>query len=101
FDFADRNAVCDELHRQLDGFVRLMGRPPTHLDSHHHVHRRAEVMPVVDEFVAPMHLPIRGDGKASFVGGFYAQWEWQVTDLYHVSVEFLDKLLREETQPGW
>jgi len=101
FDFFDRDAVRDELRRQLDAFVRLLGRLPTHLDSHHHVHRRPEVMPVVQELIDPLDLPVRGDGKANFVGGFYAQWEWQVTDLYHVSVEFLNKLLREETALGW
>jgi len=101
FNLADANAVRDELRRQLDAFIHLMGRPPTHLDSHHHVHRRPEVLPLVRELVAPMDLPVRGDGKAGFVGGFYAQWEWQVTDLYHVIVEFLDKLLHDETQPGW
>jgi predicted glycoside hydrolase/deacetylase ChbG (UPF0249 family) len=36
-----------------------------------------------------------------FVGGFYAQWEWQVTNLEHVSVPFLQRLLREEVPPGW
>jgi predicted glycoside hydrolase/deacetylase ChbG (UPF0249 family) len=36
-----------------------------------------------------------------FVGGFYAQWEWQVTNLEHVSVPFLQRLLREEVFDGW
>jgi hypothetical protein len=37
----------------------------------------------------------------TFVGGFYAQWEWQVTNLEYVSVPFLQRLLREEVLDGW
>src|SRR5258707_14851837 len=36
-----------------------------------------------------------------FVGNFYAQWEWGVTDLEHVSVETLEQILREEVGDGW
>jgi predicted glycoside hydrolase/deacetylase ChbG (UPF0249 family) len=35
------------------------------------------------------------------VGGFYAQWEYLVTDLEHVSVTALQRMLREEVEPGW
>jgi predicted glycoside hydrolase/deacetylase ChbG (UPF0249 family) len=33
------DALADEVDRQLGLFERLVGRPPTHLDSHQHVHR--------------------------------------------------------------
>jgi predicted glycoside hydrolase/deacetylase ChbG (UPF0249 family) len=46
-------------------------------------------------------VPSREDGRIRFVGGFYAQWEWLVTDLEYVSVPFLQQLLREEVAPGW
>src|SRR5207248_2676313 len=39
--------------------------------------------------------------RVKFVGGFYAQWEWQVTELDHVSVRFFERLLREEVDEGW
>jgi predicted glycoside hydrolase/deacetylase ChbG (UPF0249 family) len=58
-------------------------------------------MPLFAALVAPSGRPLRGDGRVRFTGGFYAQWEWQVTDLEYVSVPFLERLLREETQPGW
>jgi predicted glycoside hydrolase/deacetylase ChbG (UPF0249 family) len=51
--------------------------------------------------VAPLGVPLRGDGRVHFVGGFYAQWEWQVTDLEYVSVPSLQKILREEVPAGW
>src|SRR4051812_18888854 len=31
--------VAREVEYQLERFERLVGRPPTHLDSHQHVHR--------------------------------------------------------------
>jgi predicted glycoside hydrolase/deacetylase ChbG (UPF0249 family) len=100
FDLSNATAVRDELRRQLDAFANLAGHLPTHLDSHHHVHRRDDVMQVVREVVGP-DLPVRGDGRASFVGGFYGQWEWGVSESYYTSPDFLIYLLQDETRPGW
>jgi predicted glycoside hydrolase/deacetylase ChbG (UPF0249 family) len=58
-------------------------------------------MPVFQELVEPLGVPLRDDGKVGFVGGFYAQWEWGVTELEYVSVPFLQRMLREEVPPGW
>jgi predicted glycoside hydrolase/deacetylase ChbG (UPF0249 family) len=101
FDLDDSVAIRDEFHRQLDEFHRLLGRLPTHIDSHRHVHREEHVMPLFRELVASLGVPLRDDGRVQFVGGFYAQWEWQVTNLEYVSVPFLQRLLREEVLPGW
>src|SRR5689334_12175655 len=35
----DATALAGEVGRQLDAFMRLVGRPPTHIDSHQHAHR--------------------------------------------------------------
>lgn len=101
FDLRDHAAVRDEFHRQFDEFIRLMGRPPTHIDSHRHAHREPVVFPFFKELVAGLGVPLRGDGQVAFVGGFYAQWEWMVTDLAHVSVEALEGMLRKEVREGW
>ena len=58
-------------------------------------------MPVFRELVAPLGVPLRDDGRVRFVGGFYAQWEWMVTNLEYVSVSFLQQLLRDEVGDGW
>ena len=100
-DVTDTAAVEAEMRRQIDAFGELLGRPPTHLDSHHHVHRRPDVAPIAERVAAPLGVPLRGDGRVEFVGGFYGQWEWQVTDLEHVSPEFLIWMLRNEVGPGW
>jgi predicted glycoside hydrolase/deacetylase ChbG (UPF0249 family) len=101
FDTGDLAAVRDEFHRQLDEFYCLLGRMPTHVDSHRHVHREEHLMPVFRELVAPLGVPLRDDDRVNFVGGFYAQWEWKVTNLEYVSVPFLQRMLREEVPVGW
>jgi chitin disaccharide deacetylase len=101
FDLDERPAVRDEFQRQLARFHALMGRLPTHVDSHRHAHRREGLLPLFQEMVEPLGVPLRGDGRVNFVGGFYAQWEWGVTDLDKVSVAFFCRLLEEELRPGW
>jgi predicted glycoside hydrolase/deacetylase ChbG (UPF0249 family) len=101
FDIYDELAVRDEFARQLGRFQELTGRDPTHIDSHQHAHREEHLMPVFQELVAPLGVPLRAGGDVHFVGGFYAQWEWKVTNLEYVSVPFLQKMLREEPRPGW
>src|SRR5438093_1246294 len=79
----------------------MFGRDPTHVDSHRHQHRQPHLRPVFRELVEPLGVPLRDDGRVQFVGDFYAQWEWRVTDLSHVSVESLCELLRRRVPPGW
>jgi predicted glycoside hydrolase/deacetylase ChbG (UPF0249 family) len=100
-DFDDAAAVRAELSRQLETFRALIGGPPTHLDSHHHVHRRSDVAPIARELAAPLGVPLRGESSVTYVGGFYGQWEEGVTDLHHVSPEFLIWILRHEVGEGW
>jgi chitin disaccharide deacetylase len=101
FDIDDPRAVRDEFRRQLDEFHRLLGRMPTHIDSHRHAHRKEHLMPLFRELVEPLGVPLRDDGQVRFVGGFYAQWEWMVTNLEYVGVPFLQGMLREEVVEGW
>ena len=101
FDIDNVAAVREEFHRQLEEFERLLGRMPTHVDSHRHAHVRAELLPVFRELLEPLRLPLRYDSQVRCVDSFYAQWEWLVTDLEHVSVPFLQRLLQEQVDGGW
>jgi predicted glycoside hydrolase/deacetylase ChbG (UPF0249 family) len=101
FDLGDLNAVGSELERQLERFHELIGRPPSHVDSHRHVHREDGVWDRFVELVAALGVPVRGDGRVTYLGGFYAQWEWKVTNLEYVSVPFLQRMLRDEVGDGW
>lgn len=101
FDLSDHAAVRDELEVQLDLFQQLMGRRPTHIDSHRHTHMHDDVREFFLEIASHVGVPIRGDGRVEFIGGFYAQWEWGVTELEHVSVETLQRILHREVGEGW
>ena len=70
----DEPGVAAELDRQLDRFVGLVGRPPTHLDSHQHVHRDPLVGLVVAEAGKRLGVPVRDQSaEITYCGMFYGQ----------------------------
>jgi len=91
--------ICDrELRRQVDRFVELVGRPPTHIDGHQHVHR---FCPTIFLAVAREYgVPLREQPPVTFKGGFYAQWQYGVSDPSKVSVATLARILRTEIVDG-
>ncbi|HEY7203844.1 MAG TPA: ChbG/HpnK family deacetylase [Methylomirabilota bacterium] len=89
----DLRAQRRELHRQFDRFTDLTGRRPTHIDSHHHIHRKPELAPAFVEFCRDRDIPLRGFGGITYVGNFYGQWTVGTTDLRHISPEYLMSLL--------
>lgn len=71
---SDARGVQAEIAAQLVRFRRLVGRPPTHLDSHQHVHLFDPVRGIVERVHARTGIPIRGlDARIRHVGGFYGQ----------------------------
>lgn len=71
----DPAAVRDECERQLDRFRELVGRDPTHLDSHQHVHREVAVRPVACDIAARLGIVLRGMSRSvAYEGGFYGQY---------------------------
>lgn len=57
---ADARAVAREVRDQVAAFRDIMGRDPTHVDSHQHVHLRPEVAPVAAGVAAGLGVPLRG-----------------------------------------
>jgi predicted glycoside hydrolase/deacetylase ChbG (UPF0249 family) len=51
--------VRREADAQIEAFSRRFGRPPTHLDSHHHVHRLPGVMDAIVDVALAARLPLR------------------------------------------
>ena len=97
----DEPAICrDELRRQFDRFIALVGRLPTHLDSHQHVHRRRPCQPSFQELAEEHGLPLRDQPPVVFKGGFYAQWEYGRSDPSKVSFEALARIVRGELTRG-
>jgi predicted glycoside hydrolase/deacetylase ChbG (UPF0249 family) len=88
-----------ELERQLARFQRLLGRSPTHLDSHHNVHLEEPLSELFQEIARERELPLRGFSPARYFADFYGQWDGE-THLEQVSVESLSQMLENEVGPG-
>jgi predicted glycoside hydrolase/deacetylase ChbG (UPF0249 family) len=82
-----------EFSRQLDRFRQLMGREPTHVDSHHHVHmgRMSTFAPLAE----PLGVPLRGDGRVRYLGAFFAHPQPGVVEHDRIREPFLLQLLGE------
>jgi chitin disaccharide deacetylase len=75
-DESDAGAVSRELACQLEAFERLLGRPPTHLDSHQHVHLGEPSRTAVAEAARRLDVPVRGlAADIVYCGRFYGQNE--------------------------
>lgn len=73
-DTDDASAVRDEIDRQLDTFRRLMGRDPTHVDSHQHAHKHEPVRTAVLDVARTLDVPVRDSSPAvRYCGAFYGQ----------------------------
>ncbi len=83
---------------QLERFRELTGAEPTHVDSHHHVHLTR--MSTFEPLVAPLGVPLRGDGRVRYLGAFYAQPQRGVVELERVSTGFLLELLAGDDAMG-
>jgi predicted glycoside hydrolase/deacetylase ChbG (UPF0249 family) len=89
-----------ELRRQFDDFLELMGRPPTHLDSHHDAHRHPGMLPHFLAQARQHGLPLRGHSPVRRLAQFYGQWDG-VSHLEQVSVPSLVRMLRAEVGAGY
>jgi predicted glycoside hydrolase/deacetylase ChbG (UPF0249 family) len=68
----DPAAVDAECRAQVDAFRALLGRDPTHLDSHQHAHEEEPLSSVATTLAAELGVPLRGR-LVSYEGGFYGQ----------------------------
>ncbi len=71
-DTDDPDAVAREVADQLVRFERLVGGPPTHLDSHQHIHRDGAVSGIIAAMAAQLAVPLR-EVTHAYLGGFYGQ----------------------------
>jgi predicted glycoside hydrolase/deacetylase ChbG (UPF0249 family) len=63
-----------EVRGQLARFRELIGRQPTHLDSHQHVHREEPLASIVHAVGAELDVPVRSlSGRVRYCGDFYGQ----------------------------
>ena len=87
-DLDDAVAVANEIGRQLGRFRELVGRDPTHLDSHQHVHRFEPVRSLLAMAGKAMRIPVRHHGAVRYCGGLYD----------HPAPETLARIIRDLPQ---
>lgn len=70
----DGDTIAAELQRQLNCFRELIGRDPTHLDSHQHVHRSEPARSMFLRVAHELGIPLRDcDPTVRYRGDFYGQ----------------------------
>lgn len=72
-DLDDPVAVAAEVDHQLDLFRTMVGGPPTHVDSHQHVHRDGVASAVIGAAAARLRIPLRDSPPVTYLGSFYGQ----------------------------
>jgi len=56
---ASKDEARIELGTQIDEFRKIMGRFPTHLDTHHHIGRHEPILELVLDFARAIKVPVR------------------------------------------
>lgn len=87
--------VAEEVARQVELFRSFVGRDPTHMDSHQHVHRREPARSALLETAGNLGVPLRDFSPGiTFRGDFYGQDRKGRPVPQAVTVEALTGILR-------
>ena len=95
----DADSCRAEIVRQWHCFERLVGRAPSHLDSHHNVHRDPRLLPAFLAVARHYGVPLREHSSARYVSRFYGQWGGQ-SHPEQISVEGLLRIVDADVQHG-
>jgi predicted glycoside hydrolase/deacetylase ChbG (UPF0249 family) len=96
---SDPAAVEAECRAQLERFRALIGRDPTHLDSHQHVHESEPARGVAEALAAEFGVPLR-NRAIPYEGGFYGQSGKGEPFPEGITPQRLMELIRA-LPPGW
>jgi len=90
----DSTAVAGEIWHQFAQFQHLLERPPSHIDSHQHVHREYPVLAIITSLAERLGVPLREQTPGiRYCGDFYGQTGEGETLTDVLSVEGLKKIL--------
>jgi predicted glycoside hydrolase/deacetylase ChbG (UPF0249 family) len=96
---SDPGACRAALEDQLGRFQELLGRQPTHLDSHHHVHVRPGLRPAFQQVADRCGIPLRECSGVRYCSSFYGQWAGE-THPEQLNVDSLLRIFDSELGPG-
>jgi predicted glycoside hydrolase/deacetylase ChbG (UPF0249 family) len=92
----DADLLEAEVDAQLRLFERLVGRRPTHLDSHQHAHKNEPLRSIVSRRGEILDVPVRHvTAGIRYLGDFYGQDDRGEPYNERVSVEFLKSLIEQ------
>jgi chitin disaccharide deacetylase len=91
--------VPAEIERQQMRFVELVGSAPTHVDTHHDLHRDPDVLSPLLAWGRRIKVPVRGHSEVRYFPKFYGRSGGE-TDLDQIGVDALLRLLDEEVGEG-
>ena len=91
--------VSAEIERQQKRFVKLVGSAPTHVDTHHDLHRDPEVLSPLLAWGRRIKVPVRGHSEVRYLPKFYGRSGGE-TNLDQIGVDALLRLLDEEVGEG-
>jgi predicted glycoside hydrolase/deacetylase ChbG (UPF0249 family) len=97
------HAVADPSHTlddQVARFRELLGRAPTHLDSHHNAHRDPTLAAGFVRAADELSIPLREHSPVRYFSNFYGSWGGE-SHPEQVSVESLIGMLDQEVGDGW
>jgi predicted glycoside hydrolase/deacetylase ChbG (UPF0249 family) len=91
--------VRTALARQMAKFQRLMGRLPTHLDSHRNIHRDPRLLPAFVALGLEYGMPLREHSPIRHFSKFYGQWGGE-SHLEQIDTVGLSQMLAMEIGEG-
>lgn len=94
-----RDLLPGLLRQQFERFESLTGRGPTHLDSHHNLHRDSRALPSFVELAQENQIPLREFSLVRHCPKFYGQWAGS-THREQISAGNLARMLASEIGPG-
>ncbi len=98
----DYNEIYHEWKAQIERYIELFGRKPTHLDSHHGVHDATEqALKVATDLAEEYGLCLRrNNDRFTFSGRLYGP-NFTKENLIAILEENKDKDLELMSHPGW
>jgi chitin disaccharide deacetylase len=98
-DGVDPAGVPAEIERQNARFRELVGSAPTHVDTHHDIHRDPRVLASLLTWGRRSRVPVRGHSGVRYFSKFYGQWGGE-SHLEQIGVEGFLRLLDTEIGEG-
>lgn len=99
--FHNAQAVAQEVANQMERFIQLVGRPPTHLDSHQHVHRQEPLRSILIHMARKIRIPVRHfNPNIHYCGKFYGQTKFGLPNPRAISLSNLVNIFKT-MPPGY